>query len=104
MEFKGTPWPWLHADSHGLNETAGGAIHGDGKTLCLVLGKGIGKEKATANAKLMAAAPDLLDALIGLFESYKQLADSGDAGFWRLEDTTEGRAATKAIKKALGRE
>lgn len=66
MEFKGTPGPWLHADSHGLNETAGGAIHGDGKTLCLILGKGIGKEKATANAKLMAAAPELLDALIEL--------------------------------------
>ncbi|WP_250326160.1 hypothetical protein [Morganella morganii] len=66
MEFKGTPGPWLHEDSHGLNETAGGAIHGDGKTLCLVLGKGIGKEKATANAKLMAAAPDLLEALIEL--------------------------------------
>ncbi len=46
MEFKGTPGPWLHADSHGLNETAGGAIHGDGKTLCLVLGKGIGKGKS----------------------------------------------------------
>ena len=66
MEFNGTPGPWLHADNHGLNETAGGAIHGDGKTLCLILGKGIGKEKATANAKLMAAAPDLLEALIEL--------------------------------------
>lgn len=66
MEFKGTPGLWLHADSHGLNETAGGAIHGDGKTLCLVLGKGIGKEKATANAKLMAAAPELLEQLIRL--------------------------------------
>ncbi|MGJ7215384.1 hypothetical protein, partial [Morganella morganii] len=66
MEFKGTPGPWSHAGSHGLNETAGGAIHGDGKTLCLILGKGIGKEKATANAKLMAAAPELLEQLIRL--------------------------------------
>ncbi|MDH0356513.1 hypothetical protein [Morganella sp. GD04133] len=87
MEFKGTPGPWSHADSHGLNETAGGAIHGDGKTLCLVLGKGTGKEKATANAKLMAAAPELLDALI---EIRKLVAyhDQADA----------------AINKALGRE
>ncbi|WP_432693104.1 hypothetical protein [Morganella morganii] len=87
MEFKGTPGPWSHADSHGLNETAGGAIHGDGKTLCLVLGKGIGKEKATANAKLMAAAPDLLEALIELRKlvAYHDQADA-------------------AINKALGRE
>lgn len=78
MEFKGTPGPWLHADSHGLNETAGGAIHGDGKTLCLILGKGIGKEKATANAKLMAAAPDLLEALIELRKlvAYHDQADA----------------------------
>lgn len=87
MEFKGTSGPWLHADSHGLNETAGGAIHGDGKTLCLILGKGIGKEKATANAKLMAAAPDLLEALIEL----RKLVTHHDQ-------------ADAAINKALGRE
>lgn len=92
MEFKGTPGPWSHADSHGLNETAGGAIHGDGKTLCLILGKGIGKEKATANAKLMAAAPDLLNALINLIE------------YWKLDETAEAHAAMTAINKALGRE
>lgn len=87
MKFKGTPGPWSHADSCGLNETAGGAIHGDGKTLCLILGKGIGKEKATANAKLMAAAPELLDALIELRKlvAYHDKADA-------------------AINKALGRE
>lgn len=87
MEFKGTPGSWSHADSCGLNETAGGAIHGDGKTLCLILGKGIGKEKATANAKLMAAAPELLDALIELRKlvAYHDQADA-------------------AINKALGRE
>ncbi|MEM8183988.1 hypothetical protein Q4R69_19910 [Morganella morganii subsp. sibonii] len=55
-----------------------------------------------ANARLIAAAPDLLDALIGLLDSYKTLVDSGDAGFWKLEDTTEGRAARQAINKALG--
>ncbi|MGJ7218681.1 hypothetical protein [Morganella morganii] len=92
MEFKGTPGPWSHADSHGLNETAGGAIHGDGKTLCLILGKGIGKEKATANAKLIAAAPDLLNALINLIE------------YWKLDETAEAHAAMIAINKALGRE
>lgn len=92
MEFKGTPGPWSHSDNHGLNETVGGAIHGGGNTLCLVMGKGIGKERATANAKLMSAAPDLLNALINLIE------------YWKLDETAEAHAAMIAINKALGRE
>ncbi len=95
MEFKGTPGPWLHADSHGLNETAGGVIHGDGKTLCLVLGKGIGKEKATANAKLMAAAPELLDQLIRL---RNKIAD------YHPDDDDHLDVVDAVINKALGRE
>ncbi|ATF52605.1 hypothetical protein [Morganella morganii] len=91
MEFKGTPWPWLHADSHGLNETAGGAIHGDGKTLCLVMGKSIGKEKATANAKLMAAAPEMIDFLLRI------------NGAYYLSDKHQSEL-NSIIKKALGRE
>lgn len=93
MEFKGTPGPWSHADSHGLNETAGGAIHGDGKTLCLILGKGIGKEKATANAKLMAAAPELLEQLIRLRNKI--------AGY-HPDDDDHLDVVDAAINKALG--
>lgn len=66
MKFKGTPGPWVNAVGDSLTETIGGAISGEGKTLCLVLGKSIGKEKATANAKLMATAPELLEQLIRL--------------------------------------
>lgn len=91
MEFKGTPGPWSHADSHGLNETAGGAIHGDGKTLCLILGKGIGKEKATANAKLMAAAPEMLGFLLEI------------KGAYYLSDKHQSEL-NSIINKALGRE
>ncbi|HGY3148248.1 TPA: hypothetical protein ACNVU4_002314 [Morganella morganii] len=95
MEFKGTPGPWTHADSYGLNETAGGAIHGDGKTLCLVLGKGIGKEKAIANAKLMAAAPELLEQLIRL---RNKIAD------YHPDDDDHLDVVDSVINKALGRE
>ncbi len=104
MEFKGTPGSWLHADSYGLNETAGGAIHGDGKTLCLVLGKGIGKEKATANAKLMAAAPELLDALIKIVEMNQQYAIDKYGDVKKAEEMACVRTARAAINKALGRE
>lgn len=95
MEFKGTPGPWSHADSHGLNETAGGAIHGDGKTLCLILGKGIGKEKATANAKLMTAAPELLEQLIRLRDIIAS---------YFPDDDDHLDIVDKVINKALGRE
>ncbi|EPE3084147.1 hypothetical protein [Morganella morganii] len=95
MEFKGTPGPWSHADSRGLNETAGGAIHGDGKTLCLILGKGIGKEKATANAKLMAAAPELLEQLIRLRDIIAS---------YFPDDDDHLDIVDKVIHKALGRE
>lgn len=91
MEFKGTPGPWLHAGSCGLNETAGGAIHGDGRTLCLILGKGIGKEKATANAKLMAAAPEMLGFLLKI------------KGAYYLSDKHQSEL-NSIINKALGHE
>lgn len=43
---------------------------------------------------------DLLEALKRLFEDYKRLADSGDAGRWALEDTNVGKQALAAIQKA----
>jgi hypothetical protein len=56
----------------------------------------------TADAHLIASAPDLLEALTALYASYKALADSGDAGNWRLEDTDEGQQTLAAIRKATG--
>ncbi|NTG61800.1 hypothetical protein G6L45_16085 [Agrobacterium rhizogenes] len=56
-----------------------------------------------ANARLIAAAPDLLEALKALFEDYKNLADSGDAGNWKLENLEVGKRALAAIAKAENR-
>lgn len=47
----------------------------------------------TVNAKLLAALREL-------FEDYKRLADSGDAGFWRLEDQNVGKLAIAALTLA----
>jgi hypothetical protein len=55
-----------------------------------------------ANFHLVEAAPALLAALETLFADYKQLADSGDAGNWALEDTDAGKTAIAAIAKARG--
>jgi hypothetical protein len=59
-------------------------------------------QESEANARLIASAPDLLEALTALYASYKALADSGDAGNWRLEETDEGQQACAAIAKATG--
>lgn len=112
MEFKGAPGPWVHAGGNSLTETIGGAINGDGKTLCLILGKGIGKEKATANAKLMAAAPELLSALQDIQQSmakYINIAnnigmDVTADGFYLGHAMEVEEQARTAINKALGRE
>ena len=45
---------------------------------------------------------ELLAALELLFYDYKKLADSGDAGNWRLEDLHCGIVALSVIKKARG--
>ncbi|MEP8655832.1 hypothetical protein ABKV48_15775 [Enterobacter hormaechei] len=98
-EFKGTPGEWKYTIRN-VNEmmtTFHGVTIGDTYI-----------EAATRNeiedAQLIAAAPDLLDALQSLFDNYKQLADSGDAGNWRLEDEPAGKKALHAINKALGKE
>ncbi|MDH0357157.1 hypothetical protein [Morganella sp. GD04133] len=95
MEFKGTPGPWTHSDSYGLHETIGGSIHGGGNTLCHVMGKGIWKGKATANAKLIAAAPEILEQLIRLRNKITDY-DPDDDDHLHIVDAV--------INKALGRE
>lgn len=98
-EIKHTKGPFRYDDN--------GAIRGpDGRMvgrayLGAELADG-GKEKRLANARLFAAAPEMKEALEVLWKSYKELADSGDAGFWRAEDTAEGKLAIAALAKANG--
>lgn len=78
----GMPHPIFNKDTSAI----------DGTTVCM----------SPQDANLIAAAPDLLTALEELFADYKQLADSGDAGSWKLEDQDAGKAAMAAIAKARG--
>lgn len=82
-----------------LNEEKGLNGASDEYAVCVVP---LIHDESRANARLIAAAPDLLAALQVLFDDYKSLADSGDAGFWSLEDTPYGQQALTAIAKATG--
>lgn len=65
------------------------------------LDEAIERMQSAANSKNILALIEendrLYDALRALFDSYKGLADSGDAGFWSLEDQPEGRQAIAAL-------
>ncbi|TXE24490.1 hypothetical protein [Serratia ureilytica] len=92
--FKGAPGPREHYGPHGCQHSIGGYIEsGDGK-VCDVSGFDVGREMAFKNAKLIAAAPELLDALQELVFLYEH--DDG------CRELAEYKRAKEAIKKALG--
>ena len=88
-EFKGTPGPW-HWDEEGL----GNKNH-------IVFGKEYPAEMTSkANKDLIAAAPELLEALQNLISGYEDMAEVGM--FDMLCHGDEIEAANAAINKALG--
>lgn len=109
VEFKGTPGPWNVDPMHPADIQAGGQelatmIHeGNIGAEYTIGGKSsISASERDANARLIAAAPDILDALAGIIGIYVDLAESGDAGFWDAEKMPEVIAARSAIAKAIG--
>lgn len=63
---------------------------------------GITIDERDANARLIAAAPDLLEALSTFLIEYVRLVESGDAGFWDAEKEPKVIAARAAIARATG--
>lgn len=59
-------------------------------------------ENTAANARLIAAAPDMLAALTALLDDHVQLVNCGDCGNWDPEAEPEVIAARAAIAKATG--
>lgn len=60
----------------------------------------MGFSEKLANARLIAAAPDLLAALVNFTEEFCRSANSGDWGFWDPEEQEEVIRARAAIAKA----
>lgn len=115
-EFKGTPGPW-QAVKHYSDSTevmdANGFSHVSAEGCAILLGwaeKGfehwgdsdeahryLGQQEQEANANLIAAAPDLLEALQKMFRA-------GQKQNWNERYESEMNAARAAISKALGEE
>ncbi|CAB5567667.1 MULTISPECIES: hypothetical protein [Providencia] len=97
MEFKGTPGPWV------IDEWSMTGINSESKHVALVnyshhgLPNDVYGDEHEANANLIAAAPELLEALIELTESAKEAID----GLGDLSDAID--TAKAAIAKALGK-
>lgn len=94
MEFKHSQAPWVAVINTDLDLPSGLIKSGD-KSIAHTLQKAIGAEQARANAHLIATAPELLEALIGLTESAKEAID----GLSDLSDAID--TAKAAIAKAL---
>ena len=92
-EFKGTPAPWYFSNEGVLRVRA----EEDDVVVCSYAGYEYFEEEY-ANAKLIAAAPDLLEALQLCEEFMSLLPSTGFDGLARIE------GARAAINKALGEE
>lgn len=94
-EMKHTPGPWRIGTAPPNGEQAIGTIRG---MMVAVATTGVGMENETlANARLIAAAPDLLDALHAVLSDYMAVHGVGD-----LEVQPALFQAHAAIDKATG--
>ena len=104
MEFKHSPAPWLieERDINGKWDDKYFDIQTMEIDSCeymyLLDSTVVGYEQSLANAHLIAAAPELLEALIELTESAKEAID----GLGDLADAID--TAKAAIAKALGQQ
>ena len=108
-QFKGTKGKWNQ--SHRITDKDGNystEVYCDkGQTIATLSWypnndiKGVTTTDREANAKLIAAAPELLKALVFLKQEYEQLVDCGDCGDWNPRQDNCIVLAKEAINKAL---
>lgn len=96
MEFKGTPAPWYVANRNDLSEPHGIIKSGE-KFIAYTITKGVGRKQEDANALLIAAAPELLEALI-------EMQHNGRKQGWNDSYESSMEKTRLAISKALGQQ
>lgn len=97
MKIEHTPGPWK---AYELPQKIGYATHeihfnDDGECVAEIV-------HGEANAQLIAAAPDLLEALIRLIEAKNYKDELGKDSDYELMKENALRSAKEAIKKATG--
>lgn len=92
-----TPGPFFTSCPHGRTVYIEARLRGSTIQEVAAVGPTESPEQQQANAKLFAAAPDLLEALEDLYEAYGRSVIADD---WDLEAV---RKAGAAIAKALGK-
>lgn len=90
MEFKGTKGKWKVAEDTFVSQ-----VRTDIDLICVVGHEDMADTEIEANAKLIAAAPELLEALQLLLAAYRSTEDDD---FWNKDPEQKAEAA---INKAL---
>ncbi|QQU64007.1 hypothetical protein [Serratia ureilytica] len=106
--FKGTPGPWV-VDLYGVEARWNiDATNGDSVAITNQLARDNDRAIRDANTSLIAAAPELLEALMSMVSRIEYYATLADADKPNIEDwaytynSTDMDVARQAIKKALG--
>lgn len=87
------PAPYYESIGVGVNECA---------PFCIVISRRNIASRLEANANLIAAAPELYEALENQLKNWIELIESGDAGFWNPDDDEHVIAMRKVLAKARG--
>lgn len=94
-QFKGTPGEWYVDDPAGewvVDNNKNVAVAKVTRYMC-------DADCQRSNARLIAAAPELLEALQEIMIKFGHV---GDASTWSISESVEGVKARAAIAKALG--
>lgn len=96
-----TPGPWS-IDETGYRTEGNGVCIMAWPNCVAIVGMHNPELPNNANARLIAAAPELLEALEACTRWMEMLRDSGDAGFWDWGKGSEYVAGLAALGKARG--
>lgn len=104
MTTKHTPGPWLATGWENTVVNIPDTHHGGHLTICVYPASGQApRSEAVANARLIAAAPDMLEALKAIAEACEANADSAMGEGWIKAHEKFGAFAHAALAKATGK-